>query len=194
MLRRRVCQAAALPSGFQAPLRVRPSEPYRERRVAQPVHLLAEHQRVEFPREQFLPVAGPAADPRGELAAASAFAEPLRAVAACEAPLLEVLRVAAAQQAVSSFAAVRVPIPFRAPAVAQRPAAALAVQEVSPNAGPRVAAAQPDAGAAAAVAQPDAEVAAEVVRPDVVAVEAVQPGAVAAEAARPDGVEAPEAV
>ena len=88
--------------------------------------------------------------------------------------LPEAPRAAAAQQAVSSFAAVRAQIPFRAPAVAQRPGAALAVQGVSPNAGPRVEAAQPDAAA-----------------------EAVQPGAVAEEAgagvAQPDVVEAPEA-
>lgn len=81
--------------------------------------------------------------------------------------LPEAPRAAAAQQAVSSFAAVRAPIPFRAPAVAQRPGE-LAVQGVSPNAGPRVEAAQLDAAAA------------------------VQPGAVA-EAAQPDVVEALEA-
>ena len=75
---------------------------------------------------------------------------------------------AAAQPAVSPFAAVRVRILARVPA-ARRPAAETAVRVAWPNAEQPVEA-----------ARPDAEAAAEVARPDVAAVEAAaQPGAVA---------------
>jgi hypothetical protein len=78
---------------------------------------------------------------------------------------------AAAQPAVSPFAAVRVRILARVPA-ARRPAAETAVRVAWPNAEQPVEA-----------ARPDAEAAAEVARPDVAAVEAAaQPGAVAEEA------------
>jgi hypothetical protein len=205
VLRRRVRQAAAPPSGFQAPLSARHPALRRDQRAVSWVR-----RQVALLREEFLPVAAPAAGPRGAAVAASGFAESLRAaqqavaqqvvlpfaavrvrilarVPAARRPVAELAvqvawpdaerlpeasRAAAAQPAVSSFAAVRAPIPVHAPAAARRPAVELAAQVASPNAEEAVGAAQPDVAAAVEVAQPDAGVAEA----------AVQPGAVAEEA------------
>jgi len=88
---------------------------------------------------------------------------------------------AAAAPAGPSFAAARVPFPFRVPAAALRQAEA-AAQVVWPNVEPLAVAAQPDAEVAAVEARPGVAVGAEVVQSDAAVV--AEPGAVAAPGAQ----------
>jgi hypothetical protein len=90
----------------------------------------------------------------------------------------------AAQQAVSSFAAVRARAPARVPVAGRQLAAETAAWEVSPNAEEAEEAAQPDAEQPVGAARSGVEAAAGV-RPDVAAGVVAQPGAVAEEAAEP---------